>query len=185
MSRNLLNLLPKERANALRREYFARLVAVALLLLAFLTVAHAIFLAPAYFAAGSEESEVRAKLAAADAEQGGGGKSVASEFAALGANASYLAGLGTAPSAAGALRAVLSVSHRGVALSGLTLTPASGSAPAKMVIAGMADTREDLRAYELAFTNAPGVSSVDLPVSDYAQATDITFTMTVSGTLSP
>jgi hypothetical protein len=184
MSRNLLNLLPRERTNALRREYFVRLATVALLLLTFLVAAHGVFLIPSYLAASSEERVIRAQLTA-DAGQGGGGESVASEFAALGANAAYLARFNSAPSSAAALRAVLSVPRAGVSITSLTLTPSVGGAPAKMIIAGTADTRENLRAYDLALTNAPGVSRVDLPVSDYAQATDITFSMTVTGTLSP
>jgi Tfp pilus assembly protein PilN len=54
-----------------------------------------------------------------------------------------------------------------------------------MEISGIADTREDLRSYESALSALPFVTNADLPISDYAKASAIPFTITLTGSLAP
>ncbi len=54
-----------------------------------------------------------------------------------------------------------------------------------MTVSGMAATRDALRQYATALGGLPYVSKADLPISAYAKDSDITFTITLTGTLTP
>ncbi|HVX90080.1 MAG TPA: hypothetical protein VHC20_00245 [Candidatus Paceibacterota bacterium] len=187
MSHDMINLLPPDRSRAFRRNYFIRLATVAFMLLTALVVIHGILLLPSYLYATAEVRAEQAALVNTSANADATAESAASELATLKASAAHLAELKNTPSASGAVRVVLGVPHPGVSLASITYTPPTGgnAQSAKMVLSGTAATREELRSYNLALTGAPFVTSVDLPISAYAEDTDIAFSMTITGTLAP
>jgi hypothetical protein len=187
MSRDLINLLPRERVRKFRRTYFLRVGTVALVLLTVLVVIHSIFLLPSYIAAESAVNVEQVELAGALAAVASSSSDAAAELTMLKADTSYLSRLGTAPSASAAVRAVLSVSHPGLVIQNISYQPPTPADPAsaKILLTGVAASREQLSAYDLALTNAPFITSVDLPISAYAAETNISFSVTVTGTLMP
>lgn len=186
MSHDMINLLPPSRSRAFRRNYFIRLTTVGFVLLTVLVIIHGILLLPSYLYASAEVRAETTELAATSATSDATTSSAEAELSALKNDATYLSRLGTAPSASGAVRAVLSVPHPGITLVDITYTPPASGNPAsgKIVLAGMAATREELRAYDLALTGSSFIAGVDLPISAYAEDTNISFSMTVTGTLT-
>lgn len=182
----LTNLLPKHLVRAFRRHYFLRVATLACLLLAGLVIVHGLLLAPSYMFAHNEVSRETAQLATLYASLHTTEEvQVRARLTALSANVAYLNQLGTTTAASAALRAVLSVPHTGITLSGFTFAPPIGKASGTMGISGMAATRDALRAYALALGQLPFVTNADLPISAYAQDSNIPFTITLTGTLRP
>jgi hypothetical protein len=187
MSHNLINLLGEDRVNALRRDYFLRLAAVAIFLLALLTIIHGIFLFPSYLSLSQKYLVKQTELAEANAKlEDTKQNEVTARLSALKGDATYLARLAKAPSASAVVRAVLLVPHTGIHVSTISYASATKSTgTGKMMITGVAATREALRAFDLALSNLPFVANADLPISAYAQESNINFTVTLTGPLSP
>ena len=99
---------------------------------------------------------------------------------ALTKEASTLAALANTPSASGIIHAALVVPRPGITLSSLTYTPTANKVPGTLAVSGVASTRDALRNYQLALQEAPFAISATLPVSAYAQDTNIAFTITVT-----
>jgi len=184
MPPRLINLLPEDRARALRRDYFLRLAVVATLLLALVIIIHGVLLLPSYLALSQMRDAETAQLARAgeNLDSSGSGETD-TELATLAGEASELSSLAKAPSASAAVRALLAVPRPGIRITSITFTPAaSTAADGTMTVSGVAATREALRAYDLALSSLPSVTSADLPISVYAEEADISFTITLSGT---
>ncbi len=186
MHPELTNLLPPERTNGLKREYFVRLATVAVFALAAVTLGSGALLIPSYLYTGqqiqlrnSSISDLDSKLAASQ------GKEASARLTTLTASALYLSRLGSTTTATGALRGVLSAPRTGISLSVFTFTPPTNGNVGRMTVGGIAASRESLRAYTSALTTLPFVSSVDLPISAYAQESQIPFVITLTGTLAP
>jgi hypothetical protein len=182
----LTNLLPAERIRALKREYFIRLATVGVFALTTVVVASGALLVPSYLylnqeirARATRSTELDAKLAASQ------GRETNQRLTALSDSAIYLARLATTTAATAALRGVLGVPHTGITLTGFVFTPSTQGANGKMILTGMATTRETLRAYDLALSQLLYVSNADLPISAYAKESAIPFTITLTGTLMP
>jgi len=183
----LTNLLPRQGIRALRREYFVRVVTVALALGVVALIIHGALLMPSYLYARAEVSREQAELdrinASSSSEEE---KEISARVGAVKADITYLGRLRTSATASGAIKAVLAVPHPSIALSGFTFTAAVGtSTPASMTISGTADTRDSLRQYVGSLGALPYVSNADLPISAYAKDADIPFTITLTGTLTP
>lgn len=186
MAKELINLLPPERATATRREYFVRLGVVSLLLLAAALVVHGVLLLPSYLYLHQQVVDRQARVASLDAAlTGSEGQQVNARVETLDANATYLARLSNAASASASIRTVLSTPHTGIRLIGFTYAPPLGAAPGRIGVTGIADTRESLRRYDAALAALPFVISADLPISAYAKESDIEFTITLTGPLTP
>lgn len=183
----MINLLPPSRTRAFRRSYFIRLATVGFVLLTMLVVIHGILLLPSYLYASAEVRAERSELASTQRAPADNATSAQAQLTTLKNDATYLGRLGSAPSASGAVRAVLSVPHPGISIVSITYTPPgpASAASAKIVLAGTATTREELRTYDLALSGAPFITSVDLPISAYAQESNIAFSVTLTGTLTP
>lgn len=186
MSRELTNLLPKERRSALAREYYLRLTTVATVLLALLLIVSALLLLPTYIylkgqVARSTEvlTRINTSLAASGQEEAG------ARLATLEADSRYLLSVAGSASASGALQALISVSRPGITLTGFTFTPGVKGAEGRMLVTGYAATREALRAYDAALEAQPYVSVSELPISAYALESDIPFTITLTGSFLP
>jgi Tfp pilus assembly protein PilN len=184
MYNELTNLLPQERQSALSRDYFLRLSVVGAVLLSILTFAAAVLLVPTYvfLAKSANAKEIRLvtiKSALSSANE----TELSARLAALSGDAAILTALAGAPSVSAIIRTVLVVSRPGITLSGFAYTPTVNNVPGILTISGIAATRDALRGYQLALQGAPFALSAALPVSAYANDTNITFTITV--TLAP
>jgi hypothetical protein len=176
-----INLLPYERQARLRRDYIYRLVTVSALVCTLVLAVHAALLIPTYRYVEQEIttrsqslSTLEATLASADEQTLDARLQVLSqETAALGA-------LATSTPESSTLAQLLSISHPGVRITAITLATASARLPAAGSITGVADTRDDLRSYYLAVSGASFITLANLPVSDYASAAQIPFTITLT-----
>lgn len=172
----------------MRREYFYRLGAVSFLVLTVLVVAHGIFLFPSYQYLSQEISTKQRQIDILDKNlTASGEKEVHAKLEALKKDATYLARLGSIPTASAAIKAVLALPRPGIQLTGITYTPAGSrtAANGKMALSGNASTREALRAYDLALASVSWISNVDLPISSYAKESNIPFVITLTGSLAP
>jgi hypothetical protein len=182
----LTNLLPEERIRGLRREYYVRLATVAVSILAAVVVASAALLAPSYLYVRQEIASREAQMKELDARLGNSeGKEVSKRLTTLSANANYLARLASTSSATAALRGVLAVPRPGIVLGALSYVPASHGTDGKMLLTGVASTRETLRAYNQSLAALPYVANAELPISAYAKESNIPFSITLTGTLMP
>ena len=181
MHPELTNLLPEDRTSALRRDYFFRLATVALVLLLFVIIAHGVFLMPSYQFVEAQIADrtvalagIKAALASSDEA------SLDARVSALTKRSTVLSALASTPSKTALIAQVLQIPHPGVSLIGFTLTPGTGGAGPSVEVRGVADTRDNLRAYDVALSGATFIKQVDLPVSAYADATNVNFTVTLT-----
>lgn len=185
MSPELTNLVPHSKAKLFRQDYFIRLIVVMLVLVALLFFVQCILLLPSYIyenqsavADTRELARLSASLATMQDQE------VQKRLNALQAEAAHLQSLATTPTASAAVKAILLVPRPGIILTGFTFTQA-GAAPSTMQVSGVASTREVLRSYDAALAALPFVKTADLPISDYAKASNIPFTVTLTGSLTP
>ena len=183
------NVLPEERTRALRRKYFVRLGVVALVCIAVLVAAHGVMLFPSYIALQQAAAEKEIQVAALSERLGSSQDEITTRAAALKENAVYLARLAKTPSASGDIRAILAQNRPDVRITDISFAAPTGTsgkaAVGKIVVSGVAATREALRAYNVALSGLPFITKADLPVSAYARDTDISFSITLSGPLTP
>jgi hypothetical protein len=192
---DLTNLLPTERQRVLSLSYFTRLSVVAVLFVAALTFAAMVLLLPTYvFLTGSGNAK-QVRLATIEASFSSAEEaSLSARLAALSKNTAVLVALAHAPSATAIIRSLLALPRPGVVLTDFVYTPATEKAavsstksgiksvtvPGTLAVTGIARTREALRNYQLALQNASFARSAALPVSAYAQDSNIAFTITLS-----
>jgi hypothetical protein len=178
------DLLPPERVARERRDYFARLAALVLMLATALVLVAGVLLAPTYLYLRSAATAKRARLDAITAGLASSDETALStRLAALSNDAATLIALANTPSALGLMSELLAVPRTGVLLTGFEYTPASGKSAGTLSVTGVASTRDALRQYQLALQGAPFVASADLPVSVFAQNANIAFTVSI--TLAP
>ena len=175
------NLLPEDRVRAFRRGYLFRLGTVAELLLTAGIVVSGTLLIPTHVFLQNQislhqQKLVQLSLTNASADE----KDFESRLATLSTNAARIQELNQTRSESSVLASVLALAHPGVQLRGFTFTPLTTKAPATVVVSGTADTRDDLRQYQLILQEAPFVTAANLPVSAYAKDKDIDFSITLS-----
>ncbi len=187
MSHKLINLLPEDRVNAFRRGYFIRLATVTVCLLAILTIIHGIFLFPSYLALLQKKDVETRSLAEVDARLAGSKEQeIHARLSSLKGDATYLSRLSTVPSTSGTVRNMLAVPHPGISIINITVAfPTAGATSGKVSLSGTATTREALHTFNDTLSALPFVTGVDLPISSYAQESNIAFSLTVSGTFTP
>jgi hypothetical protein len=182
MATELTNLLPQENIKAFKREYLIRLATVAIGVLTGVIIVQGVLLLPSYLYERQTVDTDAAQLASLSANlKTTQEQQVQTRLTALQAESTHLLGLGKAPAASTALRAVLAVPRPGITLIGFTYTPPAGTTQGSMVITGNADTREDLQTFDGTLGALPFVTSANLPISDYAKDTNIPFTITLAG----
>ena len=186
MHSELTNLLPEKRAKVLRQEYFVRLLTVTLFTATAVFLGSGALLVPSYLYLNQEISNQKALVASLDAILATShGKEVNNRFAALAKDAKYLSRLATTTSAVVSVEAILGVPHSGIQISAITLTPPVRGNDGKMVLTGIASTRETLRTYVTTLSRLPYVSNAEVPISVYAKESLIPFTLTLTGSLTP
>lgn len=186
MYRELTNLLPRDQARAILREYFTRLATLAVTAIAFVLIAAGAMLVPSYLKYGGDlriantEYERLAVSLGASSEQ-----EVSARLSALSANITHLARLDATPKASAALRAVLAIPRAGITLTGFSYTPSAKPGENRMTLTGIATTRSALQQYDLALESAAFVTTSDLPLDTFAEETNLEFIITLTGTLTP
>jgi Tfp pilus assembly protein PilN len=180
------NLLPRHRIRSSHRNYFIRLGVITVSCGILVIVVHGIFLIPAYIylvqRTGAESSQL---LHLKDSLSSTGAQSVQNQLDTLQGEATYLQGLGTAPSVSTSIQSVLGVSRPGVRLSGFVYTAPRNGTAGTLEVSGIAATREQLRSFTQTLGALPFVTGTDLPISVYAQESKIPFTITLTGTFKP
>lgn len=186
MRNELTNLLPSERCSALRRDYFVRLGIVIVFLVMILTLVAAILLLPTFVFLTASENSGEARLANIESSLSSSNDTILStKLATLSNSAASLSALANTRSVSMVVRTILEVPRPGVTLSHFEYSSvaSTNNNPNTLVISGIAATRDALRSYQLALQGSAFIRSADLPVSAYAQDTNIAFTITV--TLAP
>lgn len=87
--------------------------------------------------------------------------------------------------ASSVVRAVIAVPHPGIHIDHLSFTRKGEGQEATMIVAGVAASREVLRAYSGTLSLLPYVTKADLPISSFAKEADIPFSITLTGPLTP
>lgn len=185
MEPKLTNLLPQERAHALRQLYFLRLTVVALLVLSGVAVVHGVLLLPSYLYLQSQVAERESSLERLTTTLAGSEEQeIGMRVAALAADSAHLARLSSVPKASAAVSAIIKLPRSGIRLTGFSFAP-KDEADATMTVSGIASTRENLRRFEQLLAAEAYVTKADLPISAYAKESDIAFTITLTGPLMP
>lgn len=184
MDNQFTNLLPPDRARALRRDYRIRLGVVVCSFATALTVIAAVLLVPSHLFLVKEASQKEGQrislyetLSTVDEEK------LSARLTALNDQSAILLTLSKERAISALISQVLSVPHPGVQILEFNHKPPSETAAATLTIRGAADTRNALRSYQLALQAAPFAASAMLPVSAYAKDSNIPFSVQV--TLQP
>jgi Tfp pilus assembly protein PilN len=180
MHPELTNLLPEDRQKELRRDYFYRLSTVSALMLIVLLAIQGALLIPTDQYLNEEIATRTQSLAALEATLASADEqNLDARLAILSEETSALGALATSTTESSVLTQLLAVPHPGVGITVIMLTPSHGRVAASGSVAGIADTRDDLRSYYLELSGATFIESANLPISAYAQATQIPFTITL------
>lgn len=187
MSTELLNLLPSERRRALTREYVFRLGTVGIGLLIALVAMHGLLLVPSHLYVVEQLQSRRDQLAVLQAASSASGQeSIAARIQSLDQDTAHLAALKDLPTASAAISGVLRhVPRTGITLTGFTFSAKGGGASPELRLSGVAASRDALRRYVEALDALPYIDKANLPISAYAEEKNISFTITLTGSLTP
>ena len=83
------------------------------------------------------------------------------------------------------MRAIIAIGHPGVTITGVSFARGQAVDTHRLSITGKAVSREALRSYASALGSLSYVRTVDLPISAYAKESNIDFSLTLIGTLTP
>lgn len=184
MSSELTNLLPSERIHAFRRDYFLRLGTIAAYTIALTVLVHGLLLVPTYLFLQNTVSLEKAHLAELTANLATSREGeMQSRLNAIKASSEQLLVLAQAPSSTAVIKTILGIAHPGVRITGFTFRVNGNEG--KLLLTGVAGTREALRTYHQSLSQLSFAKSADLPLSAYAKETDIPFTITLTGSFTP
>jgi Tfp pilus assembly protein PilN len=174
------NLLPEERVRTLQREYFARLLVVALLLTAVVIGLAGVMLLPTHVFLRDAIAERTEELAAIS-DEAASAEELAFEarLASLAESTKRITELSSVVSPSKIFSEILLAPRSNIVLTGLSFTVGTKDGTVA-VVNGRAKTRNDLRAYQLVLQGMPFAASASLPVSAYAKDADIDFVITIT-----
>lgn len=175
------NLIPPAARRAYVTEYWIRVATVYLMLLSFACVALLLLRVPTLTALAFRNNDSAAAISDAESQKD---KSSTDEAQIRRANAlaSMLSADDSSSLQFSRIVSVLSaLAGRGVSIDSFTMS--RNEETLSLSIAGVAQTRADLRAFDNAIEAHELFSAVDLPISNLANDTDIAYTMTI--TVSP
>lgn len=181
-----MNLLPEMRKDALARMYLLRLAVVGVLMLSGVLLVHAVGMLPSFLHIQQLQAAYEADLAGLGEKLAGlEEKEIRVRVTTLEARAQELQQTAGSSTASNVLRAITAVPHPGIKIDHLSFTRGKGDLTPSMIIAGVATSRESLRAYSTTLSLLPYVAKADLPISSFAKETDIPFSITLTGSLTP
>ncbi len=187
MNRDLTNFLPEDKKRAFRQLYLARVMTALVSMLLVVLFAHIALMFPTYLYV-RQEYDVKAKRLAdiADTTEKSKQEEVSKRITSLHANLERLHGFLAQPHSMPMIKSILAISGKGIHITSISSSSGEPQATAfSMRITGVADTREQLRAYQLSLSALPFVSSADLPLSAFAKEKDIPFSIAITGTTTP
>jgi Tfp pilus assembly protein PilN len=186
MASELTNLLPPEKARLFKRTYLFHLGITAIVLCAVLIGTQGILLIPSYLYEAQSVSMASLQLAHISTSVGTSDDQLAQQhMQVFEKEATTLQHFSKLPTASAIIRAILLVPRPGITLRGFVFTPALNGSQPSLQLTGIASTREALRSYDASLAALPYVKSADLPISDYAKESSISFTITLIGPLTP
>jgi Tfp pilus assembly protein PilN len=165
-----------------------RLVTVAAVMGAVLAGASAALLVPTYTYLLQAERASNMRLADASKNLAAVEETdLAKRLQTLEGDATAIAALATTTTGSSLVRTLLTVPRAGVVLSDIEYSPAAGGRAGTVAVSGIAATRNDLRAFELALESVKSIAAANLPVSSYAKDQNLPFTIlvTLSTTTKP
>lgn len=168
----MLNILPVEVKKKLAQEYFMRLGILAFLVLSLGGVCMAIALMPAFILAKSEHASLSAFISKVE---GNAGEDVFTTVRVTKEKLSFFSEKSAPPKALTFFSESVAARAGGISIQGYSYTKGSN----KAIIKGIARTRSNLVAYRDAVGKIPSVDSVELPISELAKSTDISFNLSV------
>lgn len=181
-----MNLLPDSRKKRLAQLYLVRLSVVSAALLAAVGVIHAALSIPSLVYAHQLVTDRTQTLSSLGEQLAGAeDKQVGERVAHLATSATALTGSTQGVAVSSLLRALTQIDHPGVSITGMSFTRAQAPDAHRLTISGKAIGRGALRSYATALGTLSYVKTVDLPVSAYAKESDIDFSLTLIGTLTP
>lgn len=171
----MINLLPHSTLKRARREYYIRLVSLALLSLAVVCFSSAAFLVPSYLSARIERSATLERHVLLT-------QKTASDTSALSASLLTTTDLLSAarrPNLDGMALLAQVLSGKGSRIQ-LTRIAFDTRDVARFSVSGIAQSREALLQFRDALRSRPEFTAVELPISNLAKATDIEFSMAIT-----
>ena len=181
-----MNLLPEMRKDSLRRMYLMRFLVVSVLVLFGVLIIQVVGMVPSYVYVEQQQVMYETELAGlgeklAGAEEQG----IQERVSTLEARALALQEGAKGSTASSVFRAVVAVPHAVIKIERLSFTRGKGEVTPSLAIAGVAASRSTLSSYATALSHLPYVSNVDLPISAFAKETEIPFSLTLTGSLTP
>ncbi len=180
-----INLLPPSRIRMLRKQRLIKLATVSAAVFSILIIIQMMllflsynYLQTKYYNLQNLQREFSAKLASRNIQ------AINTRTETLNKNVRFLETLNNTPSGVAAIQYVLGIKHSGVTINSIIYTTPSKKQKAKIILSGVAQTREALHTYQQALQTNRYIDSVDLPVNSYAKDSNITFTITVMGSFS-
>lgn len=181
-----INLLPSYRIRMLRKQRLVQIAIVGAIVFSALIIIQMMLLFPAYnflqtkyYTLQNLQRELSAKLASRNIQ------SINTRTNTLNKKVHFLETLDNTPSGVAAIQYILGIVHRNVTIYSIIYTAPSKKQKAKIVLSGMAQTREALHMYQQALQANHDIDSVDLPINSYAKDSNITFTIITTGSFSP
>ncbi len=175
----MVNLLPRSALERVRLEYRLRLATVAVRAASLALIFGAALLLPTYFMTWSLRTGVLSQASLADqslAQQdlAAAAENVRSSAALLSAVRRQLA----VPRPSSAAAALLSARTSGISI--VSINYLFDGSVSSVQLTGTALTRTDLLGFKDSLTRTPGVKSVDLPLQYLAEASNISFSLSVT-----
>lgn len=174
----MLNLLPKDQKNKIAREYRVRFWVVALALALAGEVISLVLLFPSYLTVQTQIKILDSESASIKAQNLSAETSKLSEDVRQANN--YLNIFAATSSPVGVVSAfqnIVDVRDKTVRIGSFFYKAVNGRQ--QVVISGNANSRQSLLDFAKKLKNQPGVVSADLPVSDFAKAQNIDFSINI------
>jgi Tfp pilus assembly protein PilN len=176
----MINLLPEQQKRELSREYRRRLLVVAVAFCVGVITIAAVLLIPSYLFSLYQEQGASAATAAANRSTDGQSTQLLSQVAALRTTIAVL----DADSSAKKVQPTVLIATiikdlpAGDAINSFGIDAGGGNLVINL--AGVAMTRESLEAFTDALKGESAIASVDLPISNLAADTDVSFNIVVT-----
>jgi len=176
----MLNILPKEQKNVLKKEYQLRRIVVWLGLVFVSLAVSLVLILPSYLVYRIKARDVRTelersrKLLEADFQSG----DVAGETTRAIKNTEELKPF-TAKTSVYSLLKIFESKPNTVRISEISFL-SQGVEASKLLVRGIAADRESLTSFARALESRPEFGSIDLPVSNFAKERSIDFSMTIT-----
>lgn len=181
----LTNLLPEAESNGYRTRYYLRVATVALYALVILIGIHALLLVPTYLYFAEDMRQKQSSLAQLTErlELMKDEESVA-RIEYIETEARRLLSHGSSTKVLPALYGILTTQRLGITLGGFSIT-SYDAADERIVVSGVAESRESLQAFRQSLLKNTNAKTVELPIGAFAKESEIPFELIIIGNYPP